>query len=228
MNVFMNRMFGEFLGTFALLFAGTGAIVANDISAGAVTHAGIALTFGLVVMTMIYAVGDVSGAHLNPAVSVGFWVAGRLPGRQVLPYLASQFAGGVSASLLLRIVFPQHPTLGATLPAIPALSAFGFEIILTFLLMFVIIHVAEGAKERGLMAGVAVGGMVGLEAMFAGPITGASMNPVRSLAPALVSGQLAHLWLYLTAPFIGAALAVFSCRLLRREGCCRPDDSGCV
>lgn len=216
----MNRVLGEFLGTFALILAGTGAIVVNDFSSGAIGHVGIALTFGLIVMTMIYAVGDVSGAHLNPAVSVGFWIAGRLPARELSSYLFSQAAGGLAASLFLRAIFPQHETLGATLPAISTLKAFAFEVVLAFFLMFVIIHVAVGAKERGLMAGVAVGGTVGLEAMFAGPITGASMNPVRSLAPALVSGHLTHLWIYLIAPFIGAILAVLSCRLIREGDCC--------
>jgi aquaporin Z len=176
---------------------------------------------------MIYAVGDISGAHLNPAVSVGFWLAGRLPGGQVLPFIASQILGALSASALLRVIFPQHPTLGATLPALPAVSAFVFEVVLTFLLMFVIIHVSVGAKEKGLMAGVAVGGTVGLAATFAGPATGASMNPARSLAPALLSGTLDGLWIYVTAPFIGAALAVLSCRLLRQEGCCIPDQEAC-
>jgi aquaporin Z len=211
---------GEFLGTFALLFAGTGAIVVNDVSGGTITHVGIALTFGLIVMTMIYAVGDISGAHLNPAVSIGFWLAGRLPLQQALLYGASQILGALAASGLLCLLFPLHPTLGATLPAMNALQAFVFEVVLSFFLMFVIIHVSVGAKEKGLMAGVAVGGTVGLEAMFAGPVTGASMNPVRSLAPALISGRLGGLWVYLTAPFIGTALAVASCRLLRQAGCC--------
>jgi aquaporin Z len=217
----MNRFIGEFLGTFALLFAGTGAIVVNQEYGGVITHVGVALTFGLIVMTMIYAVGDVSGAHLNPAVTVGFWAARRLPLRQVWPYTASQIAGALVASLLLRMLYPANEFLGATIPTVSVPKAFLVEIILTFFLMFVIIHVAVGAKERGLMAGVAVGGFVALAALFAGPITGASMNPARSLAPALVSGHLKHLWIYLTAPFIGAALAIYSCRLIRTEDCCR-------
>jgi aquaporin Z len=216
----LSRFLGEFLGTFALIFAGTGAIIINDFSEGTITHVGIAVTFGLIVMTMIYAVGDVSGAHLNPAVSVGFWLASRLPGRDLLPYVLGQVTGGTLASLVLRLVFPQHPTLGATLPTIGLGSAFLFEVILTFLLMFVIVHVSVGAKEKGLMAGVAVGGMVCLAAVFAGPVTGASMNPVRSLAPALMSGRVRHLWVYLVAPFVGAALAVLSCRVIRGEDCC--------
>jgi aquaporin Z len=221
----MRNYIGEFIGTFALVFAGTGAIVINEFSGGAITHPGIAITFGLVVMTLIYAVGDISGAHLNPAVTVAFWVARLLPGREVLPYILSQIAGGVSASLVLRLTFPENATLGATLPALTPLGAFVFELLLTFVLMFVIIHVSTGAKEKGLMAGVAIGGTVALEAMFAGPATGASMNPARSLAPALVSGYLAHLWIYVTAPFVGAALAVLTCQLLRGKECCTDSDS---
>src|SRR6185312_10852314 len=204
----------EVVGTFALVFAGTGAVVIDDATRGQVTHVGVSMTFGLVVMAMIYAVGNVSGAHLNPAVTCGFWLAGRLPGRSVVPYVLSQIAGAIAASLLLRALFPQHPTLGATLPAgqvtHPVLQSFVFEAALTAVLMFVILSVACGAKETGLMAGVAIGGVVGLEAMFAGPICGASMNPARSLAPALVSGTIAHLWLYLIAPVLGAAVAVAS------------------
>ncbi|HEX19528.1 MAG TPA: MIP family channel protein [Acidiferrobacteraceae bacterium] len=221
----MNKYFCEFLGTFALVFAGTGAIVINDYSAGVITHLGIALVFGMVVMAMIYAVGDVSGAHINPAVTVAFWLAKRLPGREVAPYIISQVLGGLLASAILLLVFSGHKTLGATISSIDGVKAFGFEIVLTFLLMFVIIHVSEGAKEKGLMAGAAIGAMVGLEAMFAGPVTGASMNPARSLAPALVSGELQHLWIYLTAPFIGASLAILSCRIVRKEGCCVQNDN---
>jgi aquaporin Z len=216
----MRKYIGEFIGSFALVFAGTGAIVIDDFSGGAITHPGIATTFGLIVMSMIYAVGDISGAHLNPAVTVAFWLARLFPGREVPPYILSQVVGGLSASLALRLTFPQSKTLGATLPTITPLGAFAFELLLTFILMFVIIHVSTGAKEKGLMAGVAVGGTVTLEAMFAGPATGASMNPARSLAPALVSGQIDHLWIYLTAPFVGAALAILSCHLLREQGCC--------
>jgi aquaporin Z len=218
----LGKYISEFIGTFALVFVGTGAIVADDVYAGVVTHVGIALAFGLVVMTMIYAVGDVSGAHLNPAVSVGFWLAGRFSGRKVLPYTVSQISGALVASVFLWLAFPEHETLGATLPSTEIPGAFIFEVILTFLLMFVIIHVSVGAKEKGVMAGAAVGATVCMAAMFAGPVTGASMNPARSLAPALVSGTVTYLWIYLTAPFIGAGLAVLSCRYARGEECCEP------
>jgi MIP family channel proteins len=204
----VNKLLAEVIGTFALVFAGTGAIVINDMSRGSITHLGIALTFGLIVMAMIYSLGEVSGAHLNPAVTFGFWLARRFPGRKVAPYIASQIIGALLASVLLRLSLGPHATLGATLPAGSDLQSFTLEIVLTALLMFVVLNVACGSKEQGLMAGIAVGGIVALEAIFAGPITGASMNPARSLAPALVSGNLTSLWLYLVAPTIGAAIAV--------------------
>ena len=211
----MRRLVAEAVGTFALVFAGTGAIVIDQVSGGAVTHAGVAVTFGLVVMAMIYAVGEVSGAHFNPAVTVGFFVAGRLPGRRVLPYVASQLLGAVAASLLLRSLFGNVASLGATLPRGPATQSFVLEVVLTAMLMFVILCVATGSKEQGLMAGIAIGGTVALEAMFAGPICGASMNPARSVAPAVVSGNLRDLWVYVAAPLVGAAVAVGVWRAVR-------------
>jgi aquaporin Z len=213
----MRKYAAEVLGTFALVFAGTGAVVINDVTGGGVTHVGIAATFGLVVMAMIYAVGDVSGAHLNPAVTIGFFLAGRLRGRCVLPYIASQIAGAFAASGALLLLFGNHAHLGATLPAGSAWQSFGLEAMLTWLLMFVILCVSTGSKEVGAMAGTAIGGVIALEAMFAGPISGASMNPARSLAPAVVSGTLASLWVYIAAPVLGAALAV-PCWRMTREG----------
>lgn len=215
-----KKCFAEFLGTFALVFAGTGAIVINDVSAGAVTHVGIALTFGLVVLAMIYAVGDISGAHINPAVTSAFWLSGRFPGRSVLPYIASQCLGAIVASAAMRLLFPAHATLGTTLPAGSGVQSFVLELILTFLLMFVILNVSTGAKEKGITAGIAVGAVIALEALFAGKICGASMNPARSLAPALVSGHLEHLWIYIVAPVAGASLAIFGCRSCQEAGCC--------
>ena len=208
------------------MFAGTGAIVVNDVSGGTVTHVGVALTFGLVVMAMIYAVGDVSGAHLNPAVTLGFWLSRQFPGRAVIPYLASQTLGAFLASGILRAMFLTHATLGATRPAGSAWQSFVLEAILTAMLMFVILAVSSGAKEKGLMAGIAVGGVIALEALFAGPICGASMNPARSLAPAVVSGDLAGLWIYLTAPPLGAALGVACCRAVHPPGCCSGGAAG--
>jgi len=216
----MKKYIAEALGTFALVFAGTGAIVINDATGGAITHAGIALTFGLVLLAMIYTVGDISGAHLNPAVTIGFWIARRLPGRELAPYIASQIMGALIASGLLRILFPESKVLGATLPAGSELQSFILEFVLTFLLMLTILNVSTGAKEKGITAGIAVGAVIGLEAMFAGPICGASMNPARSLAPALVSIHLEHLWVYLLAPPLGACAAIFACRCIREQGCC--------
>jgi aquaporin NIP len=216
----MKRCGAEIIGTFALVFAGTGAIVINEASGGAVTHVGIALTFGLIVLAMIYTVGDISGAHLNPAVTIGFWAARRLSSRDVLPYIGSQLTGALLASGLLRILFPQNQLLGATLPAGSDLQSFILEIVLTFFLMLTILNVSNGAKEKGITAGIAVGAVIALEAMFAGPICGASMNPARSLAPALVSGHFEHLWIYLTAPPIGACAAMIACRCVRENECC--------
>jgi aquaporin Z len=215
-----KRLLAEFLGAFALVFAGTGAIIINHASHGAVTHAGIALTFGLVVLAMIYAFGDVSGAHLNPAVTTGFAVARRFAWADVPGYVAAQLAGAFTASGLLRALFPADDTLGATLPAGPAWQSFVLELVLSFLLMLVILNVSSGAKEKGITAGIAVGAVIGLEAMFAGPICGASMNPARSFAPAVVSGHLEHLWIYLAGPLVGAWLAVPACCGVREAGCC--------
>lgn len=213
------KLTAEFLGTFALVFAGTGAIVINDVT-GSVTHVGIALTFGLIVLAMIYSFGDVSGAHLNPAVTTAFWVAGRFPGAAVGPYVAAQCAGALAASGLVRALFPAHATLGLTAPRGSDAQSFVLEVVLTFILMLVILNVSTGAKEKGITAGIAVGAVIALEAMFAGPISGASMNPARSLAPAVVAGKLASLWVYLVAPVLGALLAVFSCRCVKEKDCC--------
>jgi aquaporin Z len=218
----LRKTTAEFIGTFALVFAGTGAIVINDVSGGTVSHVGIALTFGLIVLAMIYAVGDVSGAHLNPAVTLGFLAARRFEGRWVLPYLVSQCAGAMLASLSLRIMFPTNVSLGATVPAGNPLQSFVLELVLTFLLMFVILSVSTGSKEKGVLAGVAVGSVIALEALFAGPISGASMNPARSLAPAVVSWRLESLWVYLTAPTLGACAGVLACRCVQAPGCCNP------
>ena len=216
----MKKLLAEVLGTFTLVFAGTGAIIINDVSAGVVSHVGVALTFGLVVMAMIYALGDVSGAHLNPAVTMGFYIARRLDSALVLPYILSQCSGALLASLLLRMLFPAHPTLGATLPAGPPMQSFVLETVLTCILMFVILAVSTGAKEKGVTAGIAIGAVIGLEALFAGPVSGASMNPSRSFAPAIVSGHVENLWLYLSAPVLGAWLAVWGCRGVQEKGCC--------
>ncbi len=161
---------------------------------------------------MIYAVGDTSGAHLNPAVTLGFWFSRRFPARSILPYVISQLVGALAASLLLRAMFGGS-TLGATQPAGSVWQSFALEIVLSAILMFVILRVASGPKEKGLLAGVAIGGVVAFEALFAGPISGASMNPARSLAPALVSGAMSDVWIYLAAPVLGAAIGVLANRV---------------
>ena len=216
----MKKLGAELLGTFALVFAGTGAIVINNASGGAVSHVGVALTFGLIVLAMIYTLGDISGAHLNPAVTLGFFAARRFKGVDVLPYIVSQCLGAVGASVVLRLLFPQDANLGATSPAGSPLQSFVLELILTALLMFVILAVSTGAREKGITAGIVVGSVIGLEAMFAGPISGASMNPARSLAPAVVSFHLQALWIYLLAPVLGALFGVLGCRCVREKGCC--------
>lgn len=212
----MKKLLAEFLGTYALVFAGTGAIVIDQQSHGAITHVGIAITFGLIVMSMIYAFGDISGAHLNPAVSIAFSVAGRFPAKELVPYILSQVAGALLASLTLKLMFPANDLLGATMPSGSELQSFVMELILTFFLMLVIVNVASGSKEQGMFAGLAIGSVVALEAMFAGPVCGASMNPARSVAPAIISGHLAHLWLYVAAPIAGAVLAIPVFKLLKR------------
>ena len=204
----VRKAVSEIIGTFALVFCGTGAIIIDKVTGGAVSHVGVAITFGLIVMAMIYGLGDISGAHLNPAVSIAFTLAGRLPIKELGPYIASQLTGAFLASFALRLLFPTDELLGTTLPAGTALQSFVLELLLTFFLMLVIIQVATGPKEQGLFAGLAIGSVILLEAMFAGPICGASMNPARSLAPAIVSGHTESLWVYLSAPIAGAALAI--------------------
>lgn len=221
-----RRLAAEFVGTFALVFAGTGAIVFDAANPGKIGHPGIALTFGLVVMAMAYAVGSVSGAHLNPAVTIGLWLAGWAPARDVPRYVAAQVAGAFAASGLLFAMFPAHPTLGATLPFGPAWHSLVLEAWLTGVLVFVILGVSVAKPEVRPLGGVIVGGVIALEALFAGPISGASMNPARSLAPAVVSGARDHLWVYLVAPVAGAVAGVLVCGTIHGPGCCRAGNRG--
>jgi aquaporin NIP len=204
----MKRCFAEFLATFIMVFAGTGAIVTNQVSSGAVTHLGISLVFGLVVMAMIYAFGDTSGAQMNPAVTLGLAAAGRMPWADVPGYIIAQLAGAFAASGTLRLLFPENANLGATLPHGSVLQSFVLEAILTAILMLVVLRMTTGAKEKSITAAIAIGAVIALEALFGGPISGASMNPARSLAPAIVSGQWQALWLYPVATILGAWLAV--------------------
>ena len=206
--LFMRKYIAELLGTYALVFAGTGAIIIDQETNGSITHVGVAITFGLIVMSMIYALGNVSGAHLNPAVSIAFTIAKRFDVKELPGYIISQIAGAILASLTLKLLFPANTLLGATMPLHGDMQSFVLEFILTFFLMLVIVNVATGSKEQGMFAGLAIGSVVALEAMFAGPICGASMNPARSLAPALISGHTEHLWIYLTATISGAVTAI--------------------
>jgi len=216
----MKNYIAEFIGTFAMIFCGTGAMTINEVTGGGVTHVGIGITWGLIVMAMIYAFGEISGAHFNPAVSIAFAYAKKFSWKEVPKYILFQVAGAFTASLLLMWLFPKSELLGATIPTVDVWRAFVLELILTFFLMVVIINVSTGSKEVGMMAGIAIGSLVLLEAIFAGPITNASMNPARSLAPNIVSGNIKGLWLYMLAPIIGALLAVVSCKFVKHENCC--------
>lgn len=220
-----KRLAAELLGTFALVFAGTGAIVINDVSGGAISHLGISLVFGLVVLALIYTLGDVSGCHINPAVTLGFVAARRFPSSEAGPYIAAQICGAILASAVLLAMFPGHATLGATLPRGTAIQSFVLEVILTWFLMFVVLCVSTGAKEKGITAGIAIGAVIGLEALFAGPICGASMNPARSIAPALLSGRMDTIWIYIAAPLLGALIAMPCCRCVQQPGCCSSPSS---
>lgn len=214
---YLNRYIAEAIGTYCLVFAGTGAIIVNELNADMVSHVGVALTFGMIVTAMIYALGETSGAHINPAVTIAFWIARRFETIHVVPYIVAQFSGALLASVTLRLLFPEHASLGTTLPIGSWYQTFVLEFILTAMLMFVILRVSSGSKETGIMAGAAIGITVGLEAMFAGPITGASMNPARSLAPAWISGVTESLWIYLTATTAGAIFAVLLDHLVNED-----------
>jgi aquaporin NIP len=208
-----KKLLAEFIGTYFLVFAGTGAIIIHELT-GKVTHVGIAITFGLIVTVLIYTYGHISGAHFNPAVTIGFLFQGSIKRQDSIYYIFSQISGAIGASVTLRFLFPSNEWLGATVPTFSWQQAFVLEIILTFLLMTVIFHVAIDEKAIKPLAGVAIGSTVGLEAMFAGPISGASMNPARSIGPAVVSGQITHLWVYIVATVSGAILATFIYKLM--------------
>lgn len=213
-----QRIGAEFIGTFALVFAGAGSIVIDTARQGAVGHVGIAATFGLVIMVMIYAVGHISGAHFNPGVTLAFAATRHFPARDVPPYWAAQFLAALSAAAVLRALFGDVADLGATQPVGSAMQSFWLELILTFGLMFVIVSVATDTRAVGQAAALAIGGVIGLEAMFAGPISGASMNSARSLGPALISGQFHALWVYLLAPPLGAVLGAAAYQHIRGDG----------
>lgn len=209
-----RRAGAELVGTFALVTAGCGAIVVDSIG-GALTHVGVALTFGLIISVMISATGHLSGAHFNPAVTVAFALTRHFAWRDVPVYVGSQLAGATAGALTLRTLFGQAANLGATLPSGSVLQSFGLEILLTAVLMFVIISVATDTRAVGQMAALAIGGTVALDALWGGPISGASMNPARSIGPALIAGVWRDQWLYVVAPLLGAALGAFGYQALR-------------
>jgi len=204
----------ELIGTFALVFAGAGAVMV-DAKTGALGHVGVAITFGLAIMVMIYAVGHVSGAHFNPAVSFAFALTRHVPWARVVLYWTAQLAGALLAAALLRASLGNLAHVGATLPAGSDAQSFVWETVLTALLMFVIMAVATDTRAVGEAAAIAIGGTVGLDAMFGGPISGASMNPARSVGPAVVSGDLHALWIYLLAPIAGAAIGAVAYQFIR-------------
>jgi len=212
----LRALAAELIGTFALVFAGAGAVMV-DAQTGALGHVGVAISFGLVIMVMIYAVGHISGAHFNPAVSFGFALTRHFPWPRVAVYWAAQFAGALLAAGILRASLGDVAHVGATLPSGSQAQSFLWEVVLTFFLMFVIMAVATDTRAIGEAAAIAIGGTVGLDAMFGGPISGASLNPARSLGPALVSGDLHAVWLYLTAPLLGAALGAIAYQFVRDE-----------
>jgi aquaporin NIP len=211
-----RRAAAEGFAAFALVFAGCGAIVANATNDGALGAVGVSLTFGLIVMAMIYATGHLSGAHINPAVTIAFTLTRHFPAREAAAYIAAQVVGAIAAALVLLAVWPDQPAqLGATIPSVAVGSAFVYETILTAFLMFVIVAVATDTRAVGAAAAIAIGGTVGLDALFGGPVTGASMNPARSFGPALAAGEWTDLWIYLTAPVLGAAIGAVAYQLVR-------------
>lgn len=210
----------EGIGTFGLVFAGCGAVMINEISHGQITHVGIGLVFGLIIAVMIYAFGHISGAHFNPAVTLAFVLVRHFPVRRLWLYWGAQLLGAILAALCLRFLLGDVVHLGTTLPAESgnAWQAFAFEALLTFFLMVVIMAMATDTRAVGQAAALAIGSTVALEALFAGPISGASMNPARSLGPALVSGTWSAQWVYLIAPLLGAVAGAFLYRWIREAG----------
>lgn len=213
-----RRCAAEALAAFALVFAGCGAIVADEVYDGALGTVGVALVFGLVIMAMVYATGHLSGAHINPAVTLAFALTRHFPAREAAGYVGAQLAGAGAGALLLLAVWPDQPAeLGATLPSVGAGSALAYELVLTAILMFVITAVATDTRAVGAGAAIAIGGTVGLDALFGGPVTGASMNPARSFGPALAAWEWADLWIYIAAPVAGAALGALAYQLVRGD-----------
>lgn len=211
-----RRALAEGLAAFALVFAGCGAVVTNASYDDALGAVGIALVFGLVIMVMVYATGHLSGAHINPAVTVAFTLTRHFPPRDAAAYIAAQCAGAIAAALVLLAIWPSQPAeLGATAPTVAVGSALVYEALLSAFLMFVIMAVATDTRAVGAAAAIAIGGTIGLDALFGGPVTGASMNPARSLGPALAAWEWRDAWVYAAGPIIGAALGGFAYQLVR-------------
>jgi aquaporin NIP len=213
-----RRAAAEAFAAFALVFAGCGAIIANAQYEGALGAVGVSLVFGLIIMVMVYATGHLSGAHINPAVTIAFTLSRHFPPRDAAAYIAAQLVGAALGALALLAVWPDQPgALGATIPNVGLGSAFVYELVLTALLMFVIMAVATDTRAVGAAAAIAIGGTVGLDALVGGPVTGASMNPARSFGPALAAGEWSDFWLYIAGPVAGAALGAFSYQLVRGD-----------
>lgn len=211
----------EAIGTFFLVFIGTGAIVVHELYQNTISHLGISAAFGLIVGLMIFTFARNSGAHFNPAVSMVLFLCNKLSKKDLIPYVLSQCFGAVLASTCILFIFSEHHSFGLTQPSDSWIQSFTIEILCTFLLMFVILQVVYGNSKSALEDGAAIGAMVALCALFAGPVSGASMNPARSLGPAIISGNLDFLWLYVTAPVLGALLSFFVCRFSHSEDCCQ-------
>ena len=211
-----RRALAEGLAAFALVFAGCGAIVADAVYGGALGAVGVALVFGLIIMVMVYATGHLSGAHINPAVTIAFAVSRHFPRREVAAYIGAQVAGAIAAALCLLAVWPDQPgALGATVPSVGDGSALVYEVLMSAFLMFVIMAVATDTRAVGAAAAIAIGGTVGLDALFGGPVTGASMNPARSIGPALATGEWSSIWIYIAGPVAGTVLGALAYQLTR-------------
>ena len=212
-----KKYFAEAMGTFALVFAGCGAIVVDETGIGSIGHLGISMIFGLVVMAMIYSYGNISGAHFNPAVTVSFLAARRISLKDAGLYIAAQIIGAILASAILRFMFPGFITLGVTAPSGNTIQSFVIEMLLAFLLMTVILNVSTGHMEKGIMAGISIGAAVFIAAALGGPVSGASINPARSLGPAILAGNFSYLWIYMTAPVLGTVAAVPAFHIIHKK-----------